>query len=341
MTRARPLRFLALVLGLWIGGRVFMLAIPGPPSPGEPDSGAAPVAARSSPARPRLTARSPEPVPVLCCLIRDVSYKTGVARPSAGAALAPAPPFAPFVSMPANAVPSAFAGERPYPPASPQPEARQAAPWGGAPPASRSRWFGSAWLLARDGRGRAVLAPGGTLGGSQAGARLLYRVGTGVSLSGRGYLPLRRTAEAEIAAGIDWQPSARLPIHVLAERRQDIGGAGRSAFALTVYGGVSGGLPAGLRGEAYGQAGIVGTRSRDLVVDATARVSLPVGRVEVGGSAWGAAQPGAARLDAGPHVAYRLPVEGANLRIQADWRFRIAGDAAPGSGPALTVGLDF
>ena len=63
------------------------------------------------------------------------------------------------------------------------------------------------------------------------------------------------------------------------------------------------------------------------------RVALPVGPVEIGGGAWGAAQPGAARLDAGPQSSYRLPVRRANLRLAADWRFRVAGDAAPGSGP--------
>ena len=67
----------------------------------------------------------------------------------------------------------------------------------------------------------------------------------------------------------------------------------------------------------------------------------PVGAVELGVGAWGAAQPGAARLDAGPGLAYRLPLRGANVRIEADWRFRLAGDAAPGSGPALTLATDF
>lgn len=209
------------------------------------------------------------------------------------------------------------------------------------PNPARPRWSGSAWLLVRDRGGQAALAPGGTLGGSQAGARLLYRVGGGLALSGRAYLPLRRTAGAEVAAGLDWQPSERIPIHILAERRQDLGGAGRSAFALTVYAGADGRLPAGLRGEVYAQAGVVGVRSRDLFVDASARVSAPVGPVEIGGSAWGAAQPGASRLDAGPHISYRLPVKNTHIRVQADWRFRIAGDAAPDSGPALTLGMDF
>jgi len=86
---------------------------------------------------------------------------------------------------------------------------------------------------------------------------------------------------------------------------------------------------------------MVGLRSRDLFVDGAARLSRRIGAVEVGGGAWGAAQPGASRLDAGPSLSWRLPVRDANLRLQADWRFRIAGDAAPRSGPALTLAADF
>lgn len=203
------------------------------------------------------------------------------------------------------------------------------------------RWSASAWMLLRPDEGGGGLAPGGTLGGSQAGGRLLYRPGDGLALSARVYLPLRRTRGAEAAAGVDWQPAAHVPIHLLAERRQDLGGEGRSAFALSAYGGTSATLPHGLRLDVYAQAGVVGTKSRDLFADGAVRVSAPVGPVEVGAGAWGGAQPGAARLDAGPQISWRLPIEGANLRVEADWRFRIAGDAAPSSGPALTLAADF
>lgn len=179
------------------------------------------------------------------------------------------------------------------------------------------------------------------MGGSQAGARLSYRLGGGLGLSGRVYLPLRRAAGAEAAAGLDWRPIASVPVNILAERRQALGGEGRSAFALTLYGGGSRALPRGLRLDAYGQAGIVGIGRRDLFVDGAVRLAAPVGPLEVGVGARGAAQPGAARLEAGPGLAWRLPLRGANVRIEADWRFRVAGGAAPGSGPALTLATDF
>jgi hypothetical protein len=86
---------------------------------------------------------------------------------------------------------------------------------------------------------------------------------------------------------------------------------------------------------------VVGRRARDLFADGALRLSRQVGPVELGAGAWGAAQRGARRLDAGPSLSWRLPVPNANLRLQADWRFRIAGDAMPRSGPALTLAADF
>ena len=112
-------------------------------------------------------------------------------------------------------------------------------------------------------------------------------------------------------------------------------------FSITAYGGASRALPGGLRLDAYAQAGIVGLKERDAFVDAAVRLSAPVGPIELGGGAWGAAQPGASRLDAGPSLSYRLPVAGTHLRLQADWRLRVTGDAAPGPGPALTLAADF
>jgi hypothetical protein len=99
-------------------------------------------------------------------------------------------------------------------------------------------------------------------------------------------------------------------------------------------------LPAGFRLEAYGQAGVVGARSRDLFADASARAARPIGGgISLGAGVWGAAQPGVARLDFGPSATLRLPRLGASL--SAEWRFRAAGRAQPGSGPALTLITDF
>jgi hypothetical protein len=58
----------------------------------------------------------------------------------------------------------------------------------------------------------------------------------------------------------------------------------------------------------------------------------------VGLGVWGGAQPGLYRLDAGPRVTMRVR---GNLRVHADWRQRLVGNARPGSGPALTLAGDF
>jgi hypothetical protein len=110
---------------------------------------------------------------------------------------------------------------------------------------------------------------------------------------------------------------------------------------VTLHGGVSElPLPLRFRLEAYGQAGVVGAGSRDLFVEASARAAHPAGGgISLGAGVWGAAQPGAARFDVGPSLTLRLPQLGANL--SADWRFRAAGRAQPGSGPALTLHTDF
>jgi hypothetical protein len=211
--------------------------------------------------------------------------------------------------------------------------------------ASASRWSASAWLFLRDGGGGG-LAPGGTLGGSQAGARINYRLNgdheRSLALSARLYAPVDQPEGAEAALGLDWRPLRTVPVHLLAERRQRLGREGRSDFSLTVYGGGERRLLNGkVRVEAYGQAGIVGVEERDLFADGAVRAGVPIGPVEVGAGAWGGAQPGVSRLDVGPQASFRLPVGKGSVRAAAEWRFRVAGEAAPGSGPALTLSTDF
>lgn len=335
--KSAPLRFLLTVLVLWVGVRAAIL-LPGWPGEIGPTPAAAAVARATGTETPLRIAASWEVLPANdAARIEERSHAAPAVRQSAVAGLSgpapdlPSPPAAPLSpALPRTAPKAALS---PGPPL-------LALPALSAPPA-RSRWSASAWLLVRDEHGGPTLAPGGTLGGSQAGARITYALGGGLSLSGRFYLPLRRIAGAEAAAGVDWRPLPALPLNLLAERRQRLGREGRNAFALTLYGGASRNLAPRLRLDVYGQTGVVGLRSRDLFVDGSVRLSRRLGPVEIGAGAWGAAQPGAARLDAGPSLSWRLPVPNANLRLQADWRFRIAGGALPRSGPALTLAADF
>jgi hypothetical protein len=219
------------------------------------------------------------------------------------------------------------------------------------PAASPSRWSGSAWLFARPDQGRTGLAAGGQLGGSQTGVRLAYRLtdlGPGsVALAGRVSTPLRSAKGAEAAVGIDWYPVKKLPFRLSVERRVEIGREGRNAWSAYAAGGFyRGGLPGGLELNGYGQAGVVGARSRDLFADGAVRVGKPLAlsggkRLVIGAGAWGAAQPGASRLDIGPRAALSVPVAGATVTGAIDWRIRVTGDAEPGSGAAFTLAADF
>jgi len=212
-----------------------------------------------------------------------------------------------------------------------------------------SRWSGSAWVFAREGSGNRSLAALGQLGGSQAGARVRWQVNPGeqlrTALYGRVSTPLDDLSGAEAAIGAEWHPLPGKPVWVAAERRVAIGKQGRNAWSAYVAGGVwKPGLPMGLTLDGYGQAGVVGTKKRDLFADGALRLSRPVASEQgprIGGGVWGAAQPGVARLDVGPHA--RLPVKVAKqpFSISADYRVRVAGDAAPGSGVAVTLASDF
>ncbi|MET1113280.1 MAG: hypothetical protein ABWX67_17310 [Allosphingosinicella sp.] len=335
MSLSPPLRFLAIVLGGWAALRTAAIA---PPWTSPPTGAAA--------AQPRASPRAVVQIE---------------ARPMAGSVdlatkererFSPVAP-APVGSLPMRSPPRHATLLPPLPDpriatamASPPLPRRWVPPLLSAPGrAASGRWSLSAWAFVRQGDS-AALAAGGLLGGSQAGARLTFRLNRDrarpLALSARLTAPLRRPSGAEAALGLDWRPVGRLPVRLLAERRQALGREGRSAFALTLYGGI-GEVPLGrFRIDAYAQAGMVGARSRDPFGDGSIRLSLPLNdKLRLGAGAWAAAQPGLARLDLGPQATLRLPVAGRPVTLAADWRLRVAGNAGPGSGPTVTIGTDF
>lgn len=343
-----PIRFLILLLGGWVGLRLIVhgvgfigaeamplpepvlavASVPAPIARAPLDLASAPQSRGVGPNRIFGTARSAP--------LEHAHRQVRERRAAPGMLSSQAPPGASPVRRAATAQPPLA-----HAPAS-------ATNMGATPivePHIAHRWSASVWLLMRGDGDSLALAPGGTLGGSQAGARLLYRLDQStarpLSLSARLYAPLRRTAGAEAALGLDWRPLAAVPIHLLAERRQRLGRDGRSAFSIAAYGGGSRPLGRGVRLDIYGQAGIVGLRARDAFADGAVRVAAPIGPVEAGGAVWAAAQPGAARVDTGPQLSIPLRTGRATLRLSAEWRFRIAGEARPDSGPALAIGTDF
>ena len=200
----------------------------------------------------------------------------------------------------------------------------------------------SSWALLRGAPGVGSLASGGTLGGSQAGARLTYAFNHWVAASLRTTSPVGGSRGAEVAGGVRLTPFRSIPFSITAERRQAISphGGGRSAFAVFVEGGLyRQPMPLDFNLDAYVQAGVVGLNRRDLFADGAMTFTRPVwGRFSAGFGVWGGAQPGIYRVDAGPRLSIRIRD---NIHAHVDWRQRLAGNAEPSSGPALTLAADF
>lgn len=203
----------------------------------------------------------------------------------------------------------------------------------------------SSWALLRSQQsgiaGSRSLASSGQLGASQAGARLVYNIDRRLALAARVSSEVGRRG-GEIAGGVRVHPIQSIPIWLTAERRQALGkyGGGRSAFAFFLEGGLyDRPLPWDFRLNSYLQGGVVGLKSRDLFVDGGLTMTRPVYKqFSAGFGVWGGAQPHLYRVDVGPRVTMRVRN---NLKVHVDWRQKLAGNARPGSGPAITLAGDF
>jgi hypothetical protein len=201
------------------------------------------------------------------------------------------------------------------------------------------------WAMLRNSQGLVTssssLASGGTLGASQAGARLFYNFSPMISAVVRTSSEVGKRG-GEVAGGVRIRPLRSIPVWITAERRQALGkfGGGRSAFALFAEGGVyDRPMPWDFRLDAYVQGGVVGFRSRDLFADGGLTFTRPVYRqFSAGFGVWGGVQPGIYRVDAGPRLTMQVR---RNVRVHLDYRQRLAGDAEPGSGPTVTLAGDF
>jgi hypothetical protein len=98
--------------------------------------------------------------------------------------------------------------------------------------------------------------------------------------------------------------------------------------------------------DAFGQAGSVSGQDGGGFFDGQGRMTAPVASIRntpilLGAGSWTGGQSGSSRLDVGPTVASNVKLGNAQFRLQLDWRFRVAGKALPGSGPALTISGGF
>lgn len=211
----------------------------------------------------------------------------------------------------------------------------------------------SFWRLT--GGGPAGLASAAQYGGSQSGIIAAYRVGGGeksdLSLLARVALTPQNAGDRELAAGLSWRPARNIPVTLFAEYRARA--PAPDAAAVYIAGSVPDiALPGGFRLGGFGQAGVVhsftaaGGGERTAFLDAGLRGERPVVntrplQIALGAGAWAGGQRGSRRLDIGPAATLKTQIAGQDIRLNADWRFRIAGNASPGNGPALTLSAGF
>ena len=183
------------------------------------------------------------------------------------------------------------------------------------------------------------------MGGSQAGARIVlpFALKDRLRLSLRAYAPLEQLTAYEVAPGISVRPFPAIPVELIAEHRLRGGARAQDATSLFLAGGGSSQKRGSTwRADVYTQAGMVGVRHPMLFADGAAKVSRSIGDSHaIGIGLWGGIQPGLKRLDVGPSATTMIGTSALNMRLSLDWRVRIAGDARPGSGIAITMSKDF
>lgn len=350
---------LALLLGGWIGMRAMVLA-------GDAQAIAAPgVAGIAGPTGvapvPDVAGWCPFVPPVV--EIPQIAARCGkAAEPARLAAAAVPAPMVASGGMPGAIVDHGFAlapgqaGQRSVATVRedvPTPAAASPGALAGEAGRVRRRWSADAWMFARRGEGALAL---GTMtpfyGASQYG--VVVRRTFGSAPHPRAFAYMRMTGATEvldrqIALGLGARPLRGVPVAVLAEGRlqQDLYGVHVRPAAAVVSEVPPVALPLGLTGEVYAQAGWVGGRGATPFFDAQAVVDRRVVRawrgaeVRLGAGAWSGGQKGAVRLDLGPRASIRTRIKGWPVQVSADYRFRVAGQAAPGSGPAVTLSTGF
>jgi hypothetical protein len=253
----------------------------------------------------------------------------------------------------APAIVAYFSAAVPGSSASPSLAERTPPPGRPVAPPGVSRWSGDGWLLLRRDSAGPFAAGAPSYGRSQMGAVLRYRLAPSSAHRPVAYVRASRTLagpdETEVAVGLAARPVARLPLSVAAEVRAFDSPAGQemrpAAFAVTELPPVK--LPLDMRGEAYVQAGYVGGDFATAFVDGQARVDKGVarwadeGELRAGAGVWGGAQKHAGRLDVGPSATLGFRLGETRSRLAVDYRVRVAGDARPKSGPAVTISAGF
>ena len=221
------------------------------------------------------------------------------------------------------------------------------------PRGNTRRWSFDAWAFWREDTTTPITSGRPSYGRSQAGGILRYRPWPGSrwqpAIHLRTSWALDGAREREVALGASARPLPSVPVAIAAEARYFDGSQGSevrpAAYAVTQMPPAE--LPLGLRGEVYAAGGYVGGRNATAFVDGQARVDRRVigltdnAEFRLGAGTWGGAQAEGGRLDVGPTASLPFSLGRISGRASADYRLRVAGDAEPASGPAITVSIGF
>ncbi len=220
------------------------------------------------------------------------------------------------------------------------------------------RWSGTAYMLARNSGRSLPTATIPALTAAQSGAQVAYTLNPldpqPFALQGRVVTAndgiALNTGSAQAAVAVTWRPVPA--VQVAAERLIRAGRKSRNAWTVRVAAGGETPRPAGRKAwnawSAYAETGIVGTRRQDLYAATAARggrafdLSDKVA-LTLGGGIWASVQHydrTAHWIEVGPSAQLRIESQ-PPVNVALDYRWRINGNADPGTGPALTVSTGF
>ncbi len=143
------------------------------------------------------------------------------------------------------------------------------------------------------------------------------------------------------------RPIPAIPLSVHAEQRFDLGTGRDTGTALFLTGGSGPDqLVERLSLETYAQAGYVVGRNETYFFDGSGVLQHPIAdlgptKLLIGSGVWAGGQRGIGRIDVGPRATVTVPIGKISARFAIDWRLRIAGNARPASGPAITFSTGF
>jgi hypothetical protein len=336
----RQFRFLALLAGLWCAGRIMMgELVPEAQHEHKPDTVMAQYSYKTTPQQISLRASAPQVTRTIRSAGRRRADVTIGDRLPAST-LNSAPPEALMLPRSTARAPELQGLLTAFAPPGNTRTART----------STLHFYGYSFFRKPSSAGLSAL--NGQYGGSQSGFGVTWDIDrhrqdrdvAHFAVLARGAIAHGDTSERELAAGLRWRPLTRVPVSLSVERR--FRHARPDANAVYLAGGTSLALPQAFRLDTFAQAGIVSGREGGPFFDFSAQTDRTFFQhgehgAGVGAGIWGGGQSDIFRIDIGPTVRTDIAISEGYLRVRADWRFRVAGEALPASGPAMTLSTSF